>query len=238
MNAKVAAVMQPYFFPYLGYFHLIFASNIFIHFDDVQFQKKSWMHRNRLLNKGSQDPFYFQAPILKPKYACQYSEVVLKSAFKSQMRAQLSGYRRSPYYHCITELIDAIPDDMSTLVDMNIFTTEYIARKVGYNGEFKRSSKCSFWWEEKPDKGTWGFRIAKEIGADCYVNAIGGESFIIPENSDGLRLGFIESTLTPYSQTSNNEAFISGLSVIDIIANIGYIGLQELINNYIIAWKN
>lgn len=238
MNSKTVAVMQPYFLPYIGYLHLVHASDIFVHFDDVQFQRKSWMHRNRIISKGSLNPFYLNAPIEKSDYACQYSEVRLKHDYKSTLKAGLNGYNKALFKDSLETLIDGIPSDIESLVDFNIYCIETIARKIGYMGEFVRSSELELWWNEKPEKGTWGFKIAKELKATNYLNAIGGESFILPENSGGLRLGFIESKLSAYPQRSGSSEFIAGLSIVDIIANTGYDGLKELVNNYCIKWKN
>jgi len=57
------SIMQPYIFPYLGYFHLIEASDRFIFYDDVNFIRKGWINKNKILLNGND--FTFTVPLSK-----------------------------------------------------------------------------------------------------------------------------------------------------------------------------
>ena len=74
-----AAVMQPYFFPYLGYFQLIDSVDHFVFFDNIQYQRKSWMGRNRLLNISNGTPFFIRPDLVKPPYQAMLPDVKLLS---------------------------------------------------------------------------------------------------------------------------------------------------------------
>ena len=58
-----AAIMQPYFFPYIGYFQLINSVDKFIVYDNIQFTKKGWINRNRILLNGND--LLFSIPLKK-----------------------------------------------------------------------------------------------------------------------------------------------------------------------------
>ena len=47
------AIMQPYFFPYIGYFQLIKSVDEFVIYDNIQYTKKGWINRNRILVNGT-----------------------------------------------------------------------------------------------------------------------------------------------------------------------------------------
>jgi len=49
------AIMQPYFIPYAGYFRLFTQADLFVVYDDVQFPRRGWLHRNKLIDRGGEE---------------------------------------------------------------------------------------------------------------------------------------------------------------------------------------
>lgn len=235
------AVMQPYFLPYMGYFSLIASVEHFMFFDDVQFQRKSWMSRNRLLNIDSGEAFYIRPDLVKPDYKENLLNVKLEPTedWKNRLKSQLAGYKRNvEYYSDAKEVLDEVLElSVDHLVDLNIQSTELVARKLNLNTEFSSYSEHEFWFEEKPDASTWGLEVAKSLHATEYVNAPGGESFIGPEGFDksGIRLGFIQPNLTPKLEIPD---FIPGLSILDVIAFYGIAEVSSMVKESTILWKN
>lgn len=230
--------MQPYFFPYIGYFQLIHASDIYVHFDDVQFERKSWMHRNRICTKGSKDIHYINAPIIKPEYRSQFKSVKLQDEWRKQIYEKLSGLYNYPYFHQLEEMLASVPSDCSSLLEFNIFIIEYISKKLKFNTKFLRFSEMNVWFEKKPSKGTWGLEIANHLGASEYVNAIGGMEFISNRDAGNIKLGFLDPKIDVYEQRSSNGVFNAGLSILDLIANLGFENLKSHTVNYQILWKS
>ncbi len=236
------AVMQPYFFPYLGYFSLIHSVEHFMFFDDVQYLKKSWMSRNRLLNIEKGEPFFFRPSLIKPDYKALYTTVQLdnKDQWKVKLLEQLNGYKnKAPFFTQTKVLIEEILEkDYLFLTDFNIDSTITISKALGLNAKFDRYTDYNFWFEEKPEEGDWGRIISNEIGATEYINSPGGESFIFPEKFSELnmKLGFIQPKLDPYHQ--GNLEFVAGLSICDVLLFNGFEKTSEMVSNYIIQWKN
>lgn len=236
------AVMQPYFFPYIGYFSLIHSAEHFMFFDDVQYLKKSWMSRNRLLNIEKQEPYYIRPTLIKPDYKALYTTVKLDNSdkWKLKLLEQLNGYKnKAPFFIQMKSFFEEILEkDYEYLTTFNIESTIAISELLGLKTKFDKYTDHNFWFEEKPDEGDWGRVIAKELKATHYVNSPGGESFIFPEKFSqiDMKLGFIQPKLTNYYQ--GNASFVSGLSIIDVLLFNGIEDTAELISKYDIKWKN
>lgn len=236
------AVMQPYFLPYLGYFQLIHSVDHFMFFDDVQYTKKSWMGRNRLLNLDTGKPFYIRPGMEKPEYQAQLPTVKLEKdqSWKKVLRAQMKGYKNKvPFYGETIELIEQIFERNHTnLVDFNIESTVQIANWLSLETEFDRYTDHKFWFDEKPGIGEWGLEIAKALKADKYINAPGGESFILSDGfeENNIKLGFLQPYLEPYNQ--HTSEFVPGLSILDVLLFNGRERTCCFLENYTIKWKN
>lgn len=236
------AVMQPYFFPYSGYFSLIHSVEHFMFFDDVQYIKKSWMSRNRLLNIEKEEPYFIRPTLVKPEYKALYTTVKLDNAdnWKVKIMEQLNGYKnKAPFFNQIKVLIEEIlENEYEYLTSFNINSTIAISQALGFTTKFDKYTDYNFWFEEKPNEGDWGRVIAKEIGATQYINSPGGESFIFPEKFSeiNMKLGFIQPKLIQYNQLTNS--FLPGLSIIDVLLFNGIEQTAAMISEYEIKWKN
>lgn len=233
------AVMQPYFFPYLGYFSLIHSSEKFVFFDDVQFRKKSWMSRNRLLDISKSTPFYIRPEISHAPYQCNMLDVELNQneRWQSKLLSQIEFYKHFPNYSEIRELVTDILDNSKYLADFNINSTIKICEYLGIESEFSRFSDYNFTFSfDELGKGDWGRETAHAIGGTHYINAPGGEEFIFKNKfSDlGMELGFIQPKLEPYNQ--NSKEFVIGLSILDVLFCNGKEKTLEMIKNYEIKW--
>ena len=103
------AIMQPYLFPYIGYFQLINAVDELLIFDDVQYIKRGWINRNRLLLNKS--PKLFSLPLKKKHLNSKINECELISIDQSReklLNMLLSNYRKAPYFSNVFSLIEEI----------------------------------------------------------------------------------------------------------------------------------
>lgn len=236
------AVMQPYFFPYIGYFSLIHSVEHFMFFDDVQYIRKSWMSRNRLLNIEKSEPFFIRPNLVKPDYKALLTTVKLETneGWKSTLLEQLKGYKnKAPFYHETVLLIEKLLEEkFEYLNQFNIYSITKICEAVGIERKIDKYTDYNFWFEEKPQEGDWGRVIASELKASHYVNSPGGESFIFPEpfTDVNIKLGFIQPNLVPYSQ--GDAKFTPYLSIIDVLMFNGIHGALPLIKDFNIKWTN
>src|SRR5579859_6091366 len=102
------AIMQPYFFPYIGYFQLINAVDLFIVYDNIKYTKKGWINRNRILSNGKVVPL--SLPVKNDSDSLDIRDRQLAEAFTpSKLVNQISGaYCRAPYFKEAFPLIEQV----------------------------------------------------------------------------------------------------------------------------------
>lgn len=236
----ILASHQPYFFPYLGYFSLISAVDSFVFFDITQFNRKSWMTRNRILKPTLDDCQYIRIGIIRPEFKAMFPDCKINPRLKweTKLIAQLEHYKRiAPYYEeIISFLKQLLMKKEELVVDFNINSTKAIARLLKIDTSFFQFSKMKD-SVEKADKGCyWGLNFCRSLGADTYINAPGGEK-LYPKHdykNAGITLGFIQHKLYPYSQSNN--MFIQKLSIIDVLMFNGIERTSEMVHDYTIKW--
>ena len=127
-------IMQPYFFPYLGYFSLIKHTDQFILFDPVQFIRHGWIERNRVLKQGG-GWLYIRIPLLKSSRDTPIQDVRIDNTqpWGKKIIAQLEPYKKiAPYYHKIIPLIESsLYENSDSMVKLNKTTLEAVCRYLG-----------------------------------------------------------------------------------------------------------
>ncbi len=235
-------VMQPYFFPYLGYFSLMDACDHFVFLDNVQFCPKSWMHRNRVLSQSREDWTYLQIPIHKNHFGTAINDcrIFEETDWRKTVVSKLSHLARvAPFYRQTIEIVnEALQLPATSLAGYNIASTTFLAGILGITTSFENISQPSFSYTHSPELSRYGWYVCKAFGAPVYINAPGGEHLHLPEpfTAHGIKLGFVQPQLLPYNQ--RNGSFIPGLSIIDVLMFNGIKTTSELVKNYTIKWKN
>lgn len=210
------AIMQPYFFPYIGYFQLIAAVDEFIVYDNIKYTKKGWINRNRMLQNG-QDVM-FSLSLKSGSDSLDVCERELAADFsRDKLLNQIKGaYRRAPYFEQTLPLLEQIV----RYEDANLFRylQHSIARTsehLGIATKIRVSSEIGIDHELKgPDKV---IALCKAVGATTYINAIGGMELYSKETfrEKGVELKFIKSRPFEYPQFGNE--FVPWLSIIDVM---------------------
>jgi hypothetical protein len=239
------ALMQPYFFPYIGYFNLVAATDHFYFFDTVQLSPKSWMTRNRLLTPHRTDAQYFRPETEKVSSTAPLLDCKLRDSDEWQPRiiSQLKPYKRfAPYYSETLDFVQEVFEkerNTTSLAELNMNTTVATARYLGLPAQFHRLSQATLSYQVPAQPQYWGMEVCMAVGASAYVNAPGGEGWIAPEPfvANNLRLGFVKPALKPYVQ-KNGGTFIASLSVLDVLMWNGRYSTEEMAKNaYSIDWK-
>lgn len=215
------AIMQPYFAPYIGYFQLVAASDVFVFYDDVNFIKRGWIHRNRvLLNGGSQN---ITVSCIKPSQNKLICDTVVANPeiwLDKLLNTLYHAYSKSPFFQPVYALVENTlrTNDSETISELNIRSTLAICQYIGLKKRWRVSSV------DYPDTKGMNredrlIEICKQEGITQYVNAIGGMDIYDKPyfRERGIDLNFLKPILNPYPQ--NSEPFVSGLSIIDIIMN-------------------
>lgn len=213
----IVAVMQPYFFPYLGYFQLMAQCDRFVLLDDVQYVERRWMNRNRILLQGA--PAWLTYPVVNgPQTAtinCRHY-VGTAEARRRLLNRVRGAYQSALQCDPICELIGACLDCQgSSVADVNAHLLGIVAMKLQINCELIRASDLSV---ESTVRGEQRIlAICRQLRASEYVNPIGGVDLYHEEHfaAEGIRLTFLKSDELIYRQFG--APFVPMLSVIDTL---------------------
>ena len=224
--------MQPYFFPYIGYWQLIHAVDRFVVYDDVNYIKGGWINRNRLLING--EPAYVTIPLLQASSNKRICEIVLEPSHnwrKKFLKAVEMTYRRSPYFSEVFPIIEKVTwFESINLSDYLAYQLQTLAVFMGIRTEFVVSSRL---YENSYLSGQDRvLEICKLEVADTYINPQGGRALYDAAafRSAGIDLRFISMNSLRYKQRA--AEFIPFLSIVDALMEIGPIEIKHHLDAY------
>lgn len=228
------AVMQPYIFPYIGYFHLIHAADKFVFLDDVAFINRGWINRNRILSTDKKSDYLFTIPLDNASQNKKINEIRIhtnylkwRDSFKKTFEI---AYSDAPYSEQAKTIVFGLLDRTKPGDQISDVTRNSIKLCADYLG-LKRDwiDSSSKYNNQELRKGVRLIDICKQENAEHYINAIGGQELYTPDvfAKDGIKLSFVKSELNSY-----REPFLKGLSILDLIAYCDKETLQQQLSSY------
>ncbi|MDZ4730682.1 MAG: WbqC family protein [Xanthomonadales bacterium] len=210
------AVMQPYFFPYIGYFQLIAAADLFIVYDNIKYTKKGWINRNRMLQNGKD--VIFTLPLKQDSDHLDVREREVAVNFnRDKFLAQIGGaYRKAPYYSQTMPLVEEIVrNGESNLFRMLHYSILRVAGHLGIETPIRISSEVPIDHSLRNQDKVLAF--CEAVGAKTYLNAIGGLELYSREifAEKGITLQFIKQK--PFEYPQFDKTFVPWLSIIDVM---------------------
>jgi len=227
------AIMQPYIFPYIGYFQLINAVDKFIFYDDVNYIKRGWINRNQILING--EAKLFTIPVIKASQNKLIKEidVNLDTKWMKQFLSTLEfNYKKAPYFKETFELVERVLNyNVTAISDMAINSNIVIAEYLNLSTSFEVSSKL-YSNTKGMAKADRLIEICKINNAIDYINPSGGNVLYDKEYflKKGVSLYFIDNKIIPYQQFNNG--FVGGLSMIDLLMFNNKNEIREMLNQY------
>ncbi|MGV0104110.1 WbqC-like protein [Nostoc sp. DSM 114160] len=226
-------IMQPYLFPYLGYFQLINIADKFVIHDDVQYIKGGWINRNRILL--NREAYLFTLSIKKDSAFLNINQRFFTENFDKERKRLLNivelSYRKAPYYSNIKKLLDRILSvDEMNISQMITHSLKLICDYLDMDTQVYFSSELN---KDNTLKGQERvISINKCLGSDHYINSIGGEKLYSREvfKKNGINLSFIQPRFVEYNQFNNQ--FVPWLSIIDILMFNDKEKIQKMLDEY------
>jgi hypothetical protein len=226
------AIMQPYFCPYIGYFQLMNAVDKFIVYDNIEFTKKGWINRNRILVDGKDS--YISLTLKKASDYLFINKRYLSDSWPEERKKMLNkireSYRKAPHFEKVYELIEKIVlNEENNLFGFIFNSLKMIKEFLGIHTPFIISSSLKMDHSLKAEKKV--MEICKAVNSNIYINPIGGIGMYEKENfkKDGIDLFFLKTDDITYSQFGNK--FIPSLSIIDVMMFNDIENIKELLNN-------
>jgi hypothetical protein len=227
------AIMQPYLFPYIGYFQLIQAVDKFVVYDNIQFTKKGWINRNRILVNGKEE--FITLSLKKDSDFLNVNERTVADTFKTDriklLRKISEAYRKAPEFKPVYSLIESVINCSEENLFGFIFQSiEAVCKYLDIKTEFVISSALPIDHQLKAQDKV--IAICKALHASQYINPIGGLELYSKEafKLDNIELNFIKANAIEYKQFSNE--FIPALSIIDVLMFNPKEKVQQYVQSY------
>lgn len=218
--------MQPYFFPYIGYFQLMAAVDVFIVYDNIKYTKKGWINRNRMLQNGKD--VMFSLPLKGDSDALDIRDRELATDFnRDKLLNQFkAAYRLAPYFARTFPLVEQIVryhdtnlfrflhhSIVKTCEHLGITTEIRVSSEIGIDHDLANQDKV--------------LALCQAAGASTYVNAIGGMDLYSKETflQKNIELKFIRSK--PFEYPQSGKEFVPWLSILDVMMANSVEAIQE-----------
>jgi len=228
----IVGIMQPYLFPYIGYFQLIAHCDVFVLHDDVQYIAGGWINRNRILVNGA--PAWVTLPVRSAPHTLPINQRRYDMASGQSariVRRVEAAYRRAPFVSDTLPLVARVMAGQDpNVADFNARAIDEIKVHLGIRTPILRSSHM------RGLDGLGGGRrviaICKALEAKTYVNPIGGSSLYTPAlfAEAGIDLRFLEVIPRSYGQFS--PRFEPSLSIIDVMMHNDDAAMKEHLSAY------
>jgi hypothetical protein len=215
-------IMQPYFFPYIGYFQLIHCVDTYVNLDHVSFMKRSYMTRNVLKNNT---PINVNVWGASQNKKCNEIYVNFENNYISNFLKKLENlYSKESNYDIILNDI-ILPEFINREVTISELNLNLIKRICDYlDIQTKIINTSNGFTTLKKEKGLKS--IIKQIGSNVYINAIGGQSLYNKEDfkNDNIELNFIKMGNVDFDNKNS--------SILDLLFRYDKSHIQKQIVNY------
>lgn len=233
------AIMQPYFLPYIGYFQLMDAVDTFVVYDNIEFTKKGWINRNRILVNGKDE--YITLPLKKDSDYLHVCQRFLADSWESDKKKMINklreAYRKAPRFDHIMPLMEAcINYPGSNLFDLIYNSILLVRQALGIETNIIKSSELQI--DHQLKSAAKVLAICKELNATEYINSIGGYDLYSGEifESHHIRLQFLKTD--PISYTQFSHPHVPYLSIADVLMFNDRQQVSELLSAYTLVSGN
>lgn len=232
LHPLTAAIMQPYFFPYIGYFQLIHAVDKFVVYDDVNYIKRGWINRNRILEKGKS--VYFTLETRGASQNKLINEVQVGENADKLVRTLKHNYSKAPFFQETISLVESLLRyEERNIARYVTHCLKGICDYLGIRTEILVSSRHTQKTDLKREQRL--ISICRELGCRRYINAIGGKKLYRHEDflREGIELKFLKPLLITYPQF-NNE-FVPWLSIIDVLMFNSQTDVKNMLKQFVLV---
>ena len=215
----IAAIHQPQFMPWLGYFDKMDQADCFVLLDNVQFKKNEWQNRNRI--KSAQGGIWLTVPV-SYRFPARILEVEINQRVnwrRKHLQALRTNYARAPHWKEEEAFLEAFyARDWEALVEVNIASIEWLRARMGIGTRMLRASQMEELSEEPTQRLV---DICRAVGADAYLAGAGGRNYMDVDRfaGAGIAVIFQEYEHPVYPQLFGD--FLSHLSALDLVLNCG-----------------
>ena len=227
----IAAVHQPQFLPWLGYFDKMMRADTFCYLDNVQFKKNEFQNRNRI--KTSNGWQWITVPVLH-RFTQKINEVEINNTVKwrrKHLRSLVANYGKTPFFRtCIPFFEHLYSEEWKTLSELNIMVIEHFRKILGMEQKPVVQASTLDLSDEPTDRL---IDICESLGADTYLAGEGAGAYMNFKRFEkrGIRLAVQRFHHPEYPQIKG--PFLSNMSIVDLLFNCGPGGMKNTVTSWI-----
>ena len=221
--------MQPSYFPWSGYFNLIYNSNIFVYLNDAQYSKGSWHNRNFIIVNNSK--YALSVPTKKSSLSTTIMDKLIDNSAdwqKKHAKIIMQAYSNHPFIDDLAQLVEFFEKlKLQYLSELNIELIKFISKKLNLKIIFFNSNDFGL----TVKRTTKIIQILNRINATEYLSPEGSKKYLKEDGFEELtkiKLLFNNYRSAEYKQKGQKK-FIENLSIIDVIANLGWINTETYV---------
>ena len=223
-NCMIVAIHQPEFFPWLGFFHKMYLSDVFVFLDNVQFEKNNWQNRNRIMLSGK--PGWLTMPIKKHSLNTKIKDIEIdwqsSNVVKDHLNSIRFNYCKCKFFNELFPFMEGLYlKQPKYLADFNLEFIKFISQKLGIDKKFILASELKLPVDLKGGTEVT-LDIVKKMKGDIYLSGSGAKDYLIQERyqEEKILLKFQEFHHPEYFQRGI-VSFVSNLSILDLYLNHG-----------------
>jgi len=215
-------ILQPNYIPWYGYFELIKEADIFVFLDDVQYTRRDWRNRNKILTKDG-DVQWLTVPVIKEsRDTLLIKETKIDNSqdwAKKHFSTLKQNYSNTPYWHDYSDLLKHLYSlNYETIDDLDISFIKSIAKILNLDTKFVKSSS----YDSVGSKDNKLVDLCKKIGISTYISGPSAMNYIDERNFDhnNIHLRYFEYKMLTYKQV-HSKIFFPNVTVLDLLFNCG-----------------
>lgn len=214
-------ILQPSYVPWPGVFQLISVADVFVHLDDVQFDKGGWRHRNYL--KGPNGVFWLTIPVRRPHGTRQTLvkdvEVAGREWRQTHLKSVAQSYAKAPHVDWLMDWFRPAMErhDHSGLVEITIPLIETLTKVLGLQSHFVRSSSL----HTDRNRNMRLIEICRQVDSNRYISGPSARSYLNVDlfAAHGIEVDFVRYRTFDYHQLHGE--FTAKVSILDALAMLG-----------------
>lgn len=215
----IAGIMQPYIFPYIGYWQLIHAVDQFVVLDDVNYITRGYINRNSILINGKEHKFTIPVKKLSQNKLIYESELnFTKEDREKFLKMIYLAYKKAPEFDSVYSLLETIiNNDTQDLTDFIVYSMMKICGYLSIDTKIVKSSELEKRSGVKAQERI--IEICRYLGADTYINPCGGHDLYSGDRfrQENMSLYFLTPRMSEITYKQFGNSFVSYLSIIDLL---------------------
>lgn len=226
------AIMQPYFFPYIGYWQLLHAADTFVIYDDVNYIKQGYINRNSILAGGKEQRITLE--VIGASSNKNINQIQVGNNAKKLLKTIEQAYRKAPMYDDVFPVLSNILTNPEKKLAVYLGDAiKAIAEYLGLDITIRYSSDIEKDNSLAAQKKV--IEICRNLGAKHYINSIGGKELYDKQafEAEGITLSFLKPELMEYQQFGHE--FVPFMSIIDVIMFNSKVEVQKMIGRYVLV---